>query len=69
MLAAHLMIVQVLDLFEIRCTVTEFMPDVEPVHVSSGPLTVVLPDGWEEEDALSTTMRLIALWSEITNRT
>lgn len=68
MLHAHLQVAQIMDLFEVRCTIHEFQEGAEPVVWHSVPQSLVLPDGWEQEDALSTMLRLIALWSEMTNQ-
>jgi len=67
MLHAHLQVAQIMDLFEVRVTIHEFYEGQEPVVWKSVPQSLVLPDGWESEDALSTILRLIALWSEMTN--
>jgi len=67
MLHAHLQVAQIMDLFEVRCTIHEFLEGQEPVVWHSTPQSLVLPDGWEQDDALSTMLRLIALWSEMTN--
>lgn len=66
MLHAQIQVAQVLDMFEVRATITEFQPGVDPVFWSSRPESFVLPDDWQQEDALSTVLRLIALWSERT---
>lgn len=66
MLHAHLMVVQIMDLFEVRAVITEFDAGAEPVIWKSSPRSLILPDGWEEDDALTTTLRLISLWSEVT---
>lgn len=66
MLHAHVVVGQIMDMFEVRCTITEFSPGVDPVTWTSTPESFVLPDGWEQEDALSTTLHLIRLWSERT---
>lgn len=66
MLHARLEVAQVLHLFQVRCLITEFAPGTDPVQWSSQPLTLELPEGTDDEDALSTVLRLIALWSERT---
>lgn len=66
MLHAHLMVVQIMDLFEVRAVISEFSPGHEPTIWKSVPRSLILPDGWEEDDALTTTLRLISLWSEVT---
>lgn len=66
MLHAQLQVAQVLDMFEVRVRITEFTPGADPVVWSSKPESFVLPDEWQQEDALSTVLRLIALWSERT---
>jgi len=67
MLHAHLQVAQIMDLFEVRVSIHEFHQGLEPEVWHSVPQSLVLPDGWESEDALSTILRLIALWSEMTN--
>lgn len=67
MLAARLTIVQVLDAFEVQCAITEFSPGREPEHTTSKAGPFLLEAGWEKDDALSTVISLISLWSEETN--
>lgn len=66
MLHARIEVAQVLDMFEVRAVITEFQAGADPVLWESRPQSFVLPDGWEREDALSTTLSLLALWSERT---
>jgi len=66
MLHAHLQVAQIMDLFEVRCSITEFQPGTDPVTWTSTPMSLILPDDWMQDDALSTTLRLLALWSERT---
>lgn len=64
MLAAQITVVQVLDMFEVRCSITCFAPGSDPERFSSEKRTYVLEEGWEKEDALSTIKTLLAIWSE-----
>lgn len=66
MLHARLEIAQVLDLFQVRCVITEFSPGNDPTQWSSAPLTIVAPDSTEDSSALTTVLELIRLWSEMT---
>lgn len=66
MLHAVIYVDQILDLFQVRAIITEFHAGADPVTWTSAPSSHVLPDDIEQEDALSTTLRLLALWSERT---
>lgn len=66
MLHATITAVQILDVFEVRCRISEFEPGQEPVVWTGPRLTLSLEPGWEREDALSTTLDLLRLWSEVT---
>lgn len=68
MIHAHLQVAQILDIFEVRAVIHEFEPGQEPAIWTSRRVTLTLPDGWERDDALTTTLRLLALWSEMTIR-
>lgn len=67
MLHARLEIAQVLDMFQVQAVITEFHAGEDPTVWSSQPASLMLPDGWEQDDLLTTTLRLLALWSESTN--
>lgn len=66
MLSATIRIVQVLDLFEIRCVITRFTPGEDPEQFSSTGLTVSLPEEIRKQDDLTIINELISLWSEMT---
>lgn len=66
MLAATVRIVQVLDLYEVRCVISIFSPGTDPEQFSSHTLRVKLDDELEGEDALTIIRSLLALWSEVT---
>ena len=66
MLHAVIYIDQILDLFQVRVVITEFQAGADPVIWTSAPSSHVLPNDVEQEDALSTILRLLALWSERT---
>lgn len=66
MLHARLEIIQVLDQFQVRVLITEFEAGSDPVHWVSVPQTLPLLDVDHNADALSTVIRLIGLWSEMT---
>lgn len=66
MLHARLEVIQVLDHFQVRVLITEMHPGFEPTHWSSRSETFSLDDYDINEDALSTVIRLIGLWSERT---
>lgn len=66
MLHASLQVAQILDMFEVRAVITEFQAGEDPTIWTSSPMPLVLPGDWEQDDALSTILRLIALWSERT---
>lgn len=66
MLHARLEVAQILDMFQIRCVISEFAPGIDPVYIDSGNQTIVLEELDDHEDALSTVIRLIRLWSEMT---
>jgi len=66
MLAATLRIIQVLDMFQVQVVISEFHPGTDPVQWRSTPETFVLQSKDREDDALSTTLKVIALWSERT---
>lgn len=67
MLHARLEVAQILDHFQVRMVIHEFAPGTDPVIWESAPVTVEMPKDLEHSDALSTTMRLIQIWSEMTN--
>lgn len=66
MLHARLEVAQILDMFQVRCVIHEFCPGTDPVVWDSGNRTIVLDEIDEHEDALSTVIRLVSLWSEMT---
>lgn len=66
MLSARIQITQVLNHFQVGCEIVEFSPGTDPVFWRSTPLVFVLEDMDPEEDALSTTLTLLRLWSEKT---
>lgn len=66
MLHARLEIAQILDMFQVRCVITEFAPGTDPTQWSSKPLTIVAPDIQDDSSALSTVIALFRLWSELT---
>lgn len=66
MLAATLRMVQVLDMFQVAVEITEFQAGADPVVWKSRPEVFVLQDKDLEDDALSTMLRILALWSERT---
>lgn len=66
MLHARLEVAQILDMFQVRVLITEFAPGTDPVHWVSEPQQFTLDDSDIHTDALSTVLRLIALWSERT---
>lgn len=66
MLAARITVVQVLDAFQVSAAITEFSPGRDPEQFASESRTYFLDDLSTKEDALSTVIRLIRLWSEET---
>lgn len=68
MLHAHIQVAQILDIFQVRASITEFFPGEDPVLWTAPERTLILPDGWEHDDALTTTLRLLRLWSGVTIR-
>lgn len=66
MLHARLEIAQILDMFEVRAVITEFQAGTDPVVWESTTEAITLSDEWEKDDALSTTLNLIRIWSERT---
>lgn len=66
MLHARLEIAQILNVFQVRCVITEFSPGTDPTFINSAPLTLELPDEEMDRDVLSITLDLIRLWSEMT---
>ena len=66
MLHARIEVAQVLDMFQVRAAITEFSPGRDPEITVSAPITLELPVELESADALTITLRILALWSEMT---
>jgi len=66
MLSARLTVVQVLGIWQVGVSITEFAAGQDPTFWTQRPLTLELPEEFSQEDALSTILEVIRLWSERT---
>jgi hypothetical protein len=57
---------QVMDLYEIRCSIRHTYDDADPEWFHSAPVTLILSDQTMSQDDLTITLALMRLWSEMT---
>lgn len=66
MLHARIDVAQILDRFQVGCEITEFTAGEDPTVWTQRPVLFTVEDGSLSDDALSTVIKAIRLWSEMT---